>query len=92
VDVVRPVFYGTEPDAPSGTVDVTAYDGTVLAGTDSVVITVPGMTSAGLAVPYFPGVPVSTIGATCGSGIVTVSLGGTVDANTAVKVIVEKLA
>jgi hypothetical protein len=81
---------GTEPTTPSGGVDPNSYTGTVLAGASSVVITVPNMTTTGQAVPFFLGSPVSTIGATCGVGIVTVELGGTVDANTLVGLYIVK--
>ena len=79
---------GSEPSTPSGTFDGNSYSGTVTAGTDNVAITVTGMTSGGRVVPFFVGNPVSTIGATCSTDTVTVTLGGPVASNTTVGVYV----
>lgn len=82
--VSQEVFTGNESNVPSGIVTPTLVTGTVLAGQSSVDITVTGMTSTGSALAFFSGVPVSTIAAVCGTGKITVQLGGTVDESTIV--------
>ena len=81
---------GAEPSSPSGAFDGNSYTGTVTAGNSSVAITISGMTTGGRVVPFFVGNPVSTIGATCATNTVTVTLGGPVDSNTTVGVYVIK--
>ena len=91
-EVPVPVYVGDEASAPTSTTGA-LYSGTVTAGTNTVTITVAGMTATGTVVPILYNAPFSTtIRATCQSGSVLVTLGGLAPSNTTVKVKVESLA
>jgi hypothetical protein len=75
---------GSEPSAPVTSSVPTTATGTIPDGSDRVNITVDGMTADGEVAPYWKGAPQSTLGAVCGTNVVTVIAGGPVSGNTAV--------
>lgn len=82
-NAVRELITGSEPTVPSG-ISSNSGTATILAGTDSIVVSFTGMTATGLVIPSWIGAPQSTLGATCSTNSFTIKAGGPMAVNTQV--------